>query len=510
MKGECTQRRTSSPVGALAAITSRGFDDGKKSFHSYGPVMKGCLAGIVAMGFFCFSVSLYSNGAHQTFGSISASTRGNAKKYWVETSDSLENVLPSGFPKAKYSLNKSKKYGYCAVGAGLSGTVFAERAANLLDEQVLVIDSRPHIGGNCYDFVDQKTGILRNQYGSHLFHTKIKRVWDYVTSKPNRAPAWRRWYHYKFGRVNGDYVPIPVNIMTVNRLLQIDIRTEEEMNEWLKTVQIPCPEGGCRNAEQMAKSRVGEDLYKLIFEGYTIKQWGRDPKELDASVTARIPVWPTWDPRYFDDKWQALPGDGYTAWFAAFLDHPNIDVVLNTDFFQNKAHLESHCDKIIYTGPIDRYFEKEGMEKLEYRSIIFTEERHYNHPGYLLPTPVLNLPGLETKYTRAVEYKQYLHRPSNHTIVVKEVSSADGEPYYPVPTVRNQRLFEKYQKLAADLEAKGNIQFVGRLANYKYYNMDQAIDNALTLFYKTSPKPEPNRAEYANDPLSSANAKTAK
>jgi len=247
--------------------------------------------------------------------------------------------------------------------------------------------------------------------------------------------------------------------------------------------------GGCKNAEQMAKSRVGEELYKLIFEGYTIKQWDKHPRDLDAAVTARIPVVPSFDPRYFSDKWQALPADGYTAWFAAYLDHPNIDVVLSTDFFEHKAHLEEACGRIIYTGPIDRYFEQEGMEKLEYRGIKFTEERHYNHPGYLLPTPVLNYPGMETRYTRAIEYKQYLHRPSPHTLVVREESYAagsDGDPYYPVPNQRNRDLYEKYQRLAEKLEQTGRIQFVGRLANYKYFNMDQAIDNALTLFNKTA------------------------
>jgi len=411
-------------------------------------------------------------------------SRGKGKMYYVEVSDSSENVLP-GSSFAKNKINKSKKYDVCAIGAGLSGTVFAERYANELKKNALVIDSRSHVGGNCYDFIDQKTGILRNQYGSHLFHTNIERVWNYVNSF-EKAPKWKRWYHAKFGLVNGDYVPIPVNTQTVNRLLDLDIQTEDEMKAWLKTVQIPCPETGCENAEQMAKSRVGEKLYHMIFEGYTIKQWGISPAELDASVTARIPVFSTFDPRYFADKWQALPEKGYTKWFETLLDHPLIDVVLNTDFFDNRKHLESACEKIIFTGPIDQYFSDEGYEKLEYRSIKFREERHYNHPGYLLPGgPVLNYPGLDIEYTRAVEYKSYLHRPSNHSIVVKETTSKDGEPYYPVPTPRNQNLYKKYQKLAADLEKKGKIQFVGRLANYKYFNMDQAIDNALSLFERS-------------------------
>jgi len=411
-------------------------------------------------------------------------------------SDSSENELPPGCDFANNRIDKSKTYHTCVIGAGLSGTVFAERTANLLKKKVLVIDSRPHIGGNCYDFIDQKTGILRNQYGSHLFHTKIERVWDYVTSNP-KAPRWKPWYHQKFGRINGTlyseygmlngtyYVPIPVNISTVNRLFGLNIQTEDEMNEWLQTVQIPCPPEGCQNAEEMAKSRVGEALYKAIFETYTIKQWDKSPKDLDASVSARIPVRSNADPRYFADKWQALAGKGYTEWFEAMLDHHRIDVVLNTDFFDHKDYLEGPaCETIVYTGPIDRYFASLGFEKLQYRSITFTEERYYNHPGYILPTPVLNYPGPETPYTRAIEYKHYLHQDSPHSIVVKETASDDGEPYYPIPNNRNKELYEKYKQKADELEQAGKFVFVGRLANYKYFDMDKAIDNALSLFEK--------------------------
>ena len=217
-----------------------------------------------------------------------------------------------------------------------------------------------------------------------------------------------------------------------------------------------------------------------------MKQWGKSPKEMEASVTARIPVRGNWDPRYFDDKWQALPSEGYTAWFEGILKHRLIDVVLNTNFHDHQMHLEKNCGKIVYTGPIDRYFEAMGMEKLEYRSIIFTEERYYNTSGYILPTSVVNYPGSDIPYTRAVEYKHYLHRPSSHSIVVKERSSDTGEPYYPVPTKRNIELYQKYKDLATDLERKRQIIFVGRLANYKYFDMDKAIYNALKLFYQSN------------------------
>lgn len=391
-----------------------------------------------------------------------------------------QQKVPSGFKSAQTSIDASKNYDMCVVGAGLSGTVLAERTANLLQQTVLVMDSRPHIGGNCYDFHDEQTGILMNKYGSHLFHTQIERVWNYINQ---RGPKWKAWYHEKLGVVNGTYVPIPVNIKTVNRLFDLNIKDEEDMKEWLSSVQIPCPNGQCQNAEEMAKSRVGEELYKAIFETYTIKQWGKSPSEMNASVTARIPVFSSFDPRYFTDRWQALPVDGYTAWFAAQLNNPRIDVVLNTDFFDHQDHLKSHCQKIVYTGPIDRYFDATGLEKLEYRSLVFHEERHFNINAFVLPTAVVNYPGPETPFTRAVEYKHYLHRPSPHSIVVRETATDDGDPYYPVPTARNQALYAKYKAMAQE---ETDILFVGRLANYKYFNMDQAIDNALNMFYDHS------------------------
>eukprot|EP00592_Proboscia_alata_P016909 CAMPEP_0194394286 /NCGR_PEP_ID=MMETSP0174-20130528/123771_1 /TAXON_ID=216777 /ORGANISM="Proboscia alata, Strain PI-D3" /LENGTH=887 /DNA_ID=CAMNT_0039190069 /DNA_START=2247 /DNA_END=4910 /DNA_ORIENTATION=- len=402
-------------------------------------------------------------------------------QYNVEVSDSSENILPPGCDYAKENIDTSKKYDVCVVGAGLSGTVFAERTSEL-GGSVLVMDVRPHIGGNCFDYIDQKTGVLRNQYGSHLFHTKIEAVWNYVNNP--RSPPWKQWYHQKYGIVNGTYVPIPVNILTVNRLFGKNIQNEEEMMEWLESVQIPCPKCGCRNGEEMAKSRVGQELYEAIFETYTIKQWGRSPREMDASVTARIPVRSNFDPRYFADKFQALPGEGYTAWFEGLLRHDLIDVVINTDFHDHQEHLEQACGSIVYTGPIDRYFEAKGYEKLQYRSITFREERHYNMSGFVLPSPVVNYPGTEVPYTRAIEYKHYLHRPSPHSVVVKETTSDEGEPYYPIPNEKNKALYQTYKDLATDLEKNGKVTFVGRLANYKYFDMDKALENALQLFYQ--------------------------
>ena len=309
--------------------------------------------------------------------SYSSSSSSGQEPYRTEIRDSLKNVLPPGFDRASETIDTKKKYDICTIGAGLSGAIFAERSANVLGKSVLVLDTRPHIGGNCYDFVDVETGILRNQYGAHLFHTSIDKVWNYLNSFAN-APEWVRWDHEVQGMVDGKLVSIPVNINTVNKLLGTNIQTEEEMKEWLLSVQIPCPNNECQNAEQMALSRVGEGLYEKIFRQYTLKQWAKEPRDLDALVTERIPVRSTFDPRYFADQYQALLSKGYTAWFAAVLNSnpEKIDVVLNVDFFDHREHLEDACGTIVYTVPIDRYFEKAGYEKLEYRSIKFLEERH--------------------------------------------------------------------------------------------------------------------------------------
>ena len=299
-------------------------------------------------------------------------------------------------------IDYSQTYDVCSVGAGLSGTIFAERYANVLKKKALVIDVRGHVGGNCYDYYDAQTGILMNKYGAHLFHTNSEKAWRYINMHAG-APKWERWDHEVRGWVQGKLVPIPANINTVNRLFNESIRSEAEMKQWLARVQEPCPASGCENAEQMAKSRVGANLYEAIFHQYTIKQWNKEPRELDALVTARIPLRTNFDNRYFSDRYQALPSKGYTAFFDALLDNPRIDVALSTDYFHHKQHLDKVCKKIIYTGPIDRFFAREGLGKLEYRSIDFVEERYFNVQGYMQPNSVVNYPGREVNFTRIVE-----------------------------------------------------------------------------------------------------------
>jgi UDP-galactopyranose mutase len=364
-------------------------------------------------------------------------------------------------------------YDILVVGAGLSGAVIAERFAKDSNLKVLVIDKRNHIGGNCYDFIDEN-GILINKYGAHLFHTNYENVWEYV----QKFTEWQRWDHKVLGFVDGKLINIPVNINTVNSLCGTNIKDEEEMNKWLESVQVKYE--SITNSEEMAKSRVGEELYKKIFRSYTFKQWNKYPSELDSSVLARIPVRKNHDERYFDDKYQALPKYGYTKFIENILEHPNITIRTDADYFKLKDKI--HFKTLVFTGPIDKYFEKSGFEKLEYRSIEFIEER-YQNMNFYQTNSVVNYPEPNIPYTRIVEYKHFLNQKSPHTTIVKEITKDSGEPFYPVPNKKNQALYEQYKELA-DLEK--NVYFIGRLANYKYFNMDQAIKNSLEFYKKIS------------------------
>lgn len=359
----------------------------------------------------------------------------------------------------------------CIVGAGLSGAVIAERYASQRNQTSLIIERRNHIGGNCYDYIDEETGIRVSKYGAHLFHTYYDRVWEYI----HKFSEWTPYEHEVIGLVNGKHVPIPVNIHTVNILFDQNIQNSEEMDKWLESEQVKYPNGP-QNSEEMAKARVGERLYELIFHPYTIKQWAKEPKELGPEVTARIPVRNDFDGRYFADPHQALPSHGYTAIFEKMLDNPLISVHLNTDFFDVRPTL--NCGKFYYTGPVDRYFADTGLKKLEYRSLDF-ERRVVKNIGFYQPKGVVNHPAASDNFTRIVEYKHFLNQTSDHTVLYLEHSKDSGEPYYPVPNPENKELFAKYKEMS---DKEPGVAFVGRLANYKYFNMDQTIENALTLF----------------------------
>jgi len=363
------------------------------------------------------------------------------------------------------------KYNVIIIGIGLSGCVMAERFANYKKEyKILMIDKRDHIGGNCFDYYDKETNILINKYGAHIFHTNNERVWEYI----NLYSKWERYDHQVKCIVENKIIPIPINIITVNSLLNINIKNENEMNEWIDRNKISYKK--ITNGEEMVKSRVGNLLYEKIFKEYTFKQWNKYPNELIPEVLARIPIYNDYDCRYFKDKYQVLPKKGYTYFMKKLIDYSCIDVLLNTDFNDIKGQIKND-QIIIYTGPIDLYFNNE-YEKLEYRSINFEIERYFNC-NYYQCNSVINYPENNVQFTRIVEYKHFMNQKSPHTIIVKEYSCDEGEPFYPVLTNKNIEIYKKYQLL---INNEKNVHFLGRLANYKYFNMDEAILNALEYF----------------------------
>lgn len=375
------------------------------------------------------------------------------------------------------------KHDILIIGAGISGAVLAERyAAN--GKKVLIIEKRDHIAGNCYDFIDDN-GILVSKYGAHIFHTNDKEVWRYV----NKFSEWYVWEHTVLAKVDDQLVSIPVNRDTVNTLFNLKLKDTLEMEQWLEEnrIKIDFP----KNGKEAVLNKVGHTLYEKMFRHYTKKQWDKYPEELDASVLDRIPVRTNTDKRYFSDTYQALPKGGYTKMFANILNHPNITIKLETDYFDIKEELP-YFKKIFYTGPIDRFFEfKHSLtEKLEYRSINFVSETVDKE--YFQETSVVNYPGMEVDYTRIVEYKHFGNQQSPKTTIVKEYTTDEGEPYYPVLNTKNQEIYKKYKEEAAK---HPNIHFVGRLANYKYFNMDQAFKNALDLFKTLHVKNVPQHAE---------------
>lgn len=365
------------------------------------------------------------------------------------------------------------KFDIVVIGAGISGATIAERYA-CAGCKVLVLEKRDHIGGNCYDFYNEH-GIMVSRYGAHLFHTNYEDVWEYV----NRFSEWYPYEHHVLARVDGKLVPIPVNITTVNTLFGLEIRTEEEMQQFLDQVQIKNP--APRNGEEAALARVGKVLYEKMFKHYTKKQWDRYPEELDASVLQRIPVRANFDSRYFEDKYQALPLHGYTKLFEAMLGHPNIEVRLNTDYFNVKSTTDvTRCRRLFYAGPIDRFFDYmySGERKLQWRSIKFEWETLDQE--CFQENSVINYPDpLDGDFTRIVEYKHFTRQKHPKTTISREYTLDEGDPYYPVPNPDNEAIYQRYREQGDKLSG---VHFVGRLANYKYFNMDQAFKNALDLF----------------------------
>lgn len=364
-------------------------------------------------------------------------------------------------------------YDVVVVGSGISGCVLAERFANL-GKKVLVIERREHIGGNCFDYIN-KIGIRVPKYGPHFFHTNNEKVFKYMS----KFTDWLPYEHRVLSFVDGSYIPIPINISTINTLLNLNIKDEVEMKEYLKSVIVAI--NNPSNSEEVALSTVGKMLYEKLFKNYTKKQWDIDARDLSAEVIKRIPIRYDFDNRYFSDKYQYMPKLGFTQLFKNMLANKNISVVLSADYF---AYRDKFSDSIItiFTGRIDEFFKSTNIGKLQYRSLSF---RHSNKVGeYFQRAAQINYPN-SYKYTRITEPKWATGEKSNMTTIIKEYPTWNGEGYYPVPTKDNQKKYLKYHELAKKLE-KNRVYFLGRLARYRYINMDQAFNEALELFEKLS------------------------
>ena len=356
-------------------------------------------------------------------------------------------------------------FDYLVVGAGFAGAVAAERMARCHGKKVLVIDRRDHVGGNAYDHYDA-TGLLVHRYGPHIFHTNSEQVFQYLS----QFTSWRCYEHRVLASVDGKLVPVPINLDTVNLLYELNLTSEEEVEAFFAArAEV---RSSIRTSEDVVVSKVGRDLYEKLFRNYTRKQWGKDPSELDAQVTARIPVRTNRDDRYFTDRYQAMPKHGYTRMFENMLDHPNITVQVGSDFRDVAKDIKFR--EIIYSGPVDEFFDFRFGE-LPYRSLRFRHETL--NTEYLQPVAVINYPNEHT-YTRITEFKHLTGQSHKQTSIVYEYPASAGDPYYPVPTPENAALYKRYADLAA---SHSRVHFVGRLATYKYYNMDQVVAQALTL-----------------------------
>lgn len=360
-------------------------------------------------------------------------------------------------------------FDFLIVGAGYAGSVLAERLAQVAGKKVLLVDKRPHIGGNAYDHYND-AGVLVHRYGPHIFHTNSREVFEYLS----QFTEWRPYEHRVRASVDGQVLPIPINLDTVNQLYGLNL-TSFQLDEFFASVAESREHN--RTSEDVIVGKVGRELYEKFFRNYTRKQWGLDPSELDSQVTARVPVRTNRDDRYFTDTYQAMPKHGYTRMFENMLDHANIKIMLNTDYREIERVIPFR--EMIYTGPVDEFFDLR-FGKLPYRSLEFKHETHDR--AVFQSAPVINYPN-EQAYTRITEFKYLTGQEHAKTSIVYEFPRAEGDPYYPVPRPENAELYKKYQALA---DATPGVYFAGRLATYKYYNQDQVVAQALTLFKKIS------------------------
>ena len=358
-------------------------------------------------------------------------------------------------------------YKYLVVGAGLAGLTMAERIANVLGEKVLVVERRSHIGGNVYDSYNED-GILIHNYGPHIFHTNDREVYEYLSG----FTKWRDFWHRVLTYVDGNLIPMPITVETINKLYNLNLNCFE-VEDFLRKQAIEIDE--IKTSKDVALSKVGPDIYAKIFENYTKKQWGIDPAELDTSVISRIPVRTNRDTRYFNDKYQGMPLHGYTKMCEKMAASKNIKILLNTDYREIAGDVS--YDTMIYTGAVDEFYNyKYG--RLAYRSIKFVFET-YDMEKFQ-EAPVVNYPN-DYDYTRITEYKQLTGQVHHKTTISKEFPYDGGEPYYPFPTAEHRKQYEMY---AADMAKEENIIFIGRLSEYRYYNMDAVVRRALDEFEK--------------------------
>ena len=358
-------------------------------------------------------------------------------------------------------------FDYLIVGAGFAGSVLAERLASQRNAKVLVVDRRPHIAGNAFDYYDD-AGILVHKYGPHIFHTNSENVFEYLS----RFTQWRPYEHRVLTSVDGQLVPMPINADTLNKLYGLNLSCQQ-VEEFLASMAEPREE--IKTSEDVVLNRVGRDLYNKFFRNYTRKQWALDPSELDSSVISRVPIRTSRDDRYFTDRFQAMPLHGYTRMFERILSHPNIRVMLQTDYQDIRNEIDFR--ELIFTGPVDEYFDY-CYGKLPYRSLHFEHQTHDR--AQYQTAAVVNYPN-EHAYTRITEFKALTGQEHAKTSIVMEHPRSEGDPYYPIPRPENAALYAKYKVLA---ESVPNVHFAGRLGTYKYYNMDQVVAQALTLAEK--------------------------
>ena len=367
------------------------------------------------------------------------------------------------------------------VGSGFFGLTIAERAARELGRRVLVVERRSHLGGNAYSEADPETGIEVHRYGAHLFHTSNERVWEYV----NRFTDFTGYQHRVFTIYNGRVYPMPVNLATICEYAGRTM-SPDEARAWVAGHAAEIDVDDAQNFEEKGVALVGRPLYEAFFAGYTAKQWQTDPKELPASIVSRLPVRYTFDNRYFADTHEGLPVDGYTAWLERMADHPNIEIRLDTDWFDVRDGLPADVPTV-YTGPLDRYFGYcEG--ELGWRTLDFVSEV-LTTTGDFQGTPVMNYADPDVPFTRIHEFRHFhperTNYPSDRTVIVREYSrfaESGDEPYYPINTPEDRAKLERYRELAKSEAANRRVLFGGRLGTYKYLDMHMAIGSALTMF----------------------------